>query len=364
MSTLSSRARRASARGKEVARAVVTEVRAENITFMAGSIAYHAFVSLLPFLLLALFLLTTVGGEDVAARVIEALVANITPGSSATSGSARSIADVLVLAANNATDSAGLSLLSIAVLVWGTLRIFRGLDQAFSDIYESEAQNTFLDQIVDAVVVFGAIGVALFAVTFADTFVGGPSFGPGDVVVEPFLSVVGIGVALLPMYYIFPDENVTVREVVPGTLVAGAGWTLLSYGFQLYAASTSTSSYGIVGVIILLITWLYFGGLILLLGAAVNAVLSGRSEDVEDIAWGEHPGGDASENDAPFVNPLKKLEGSFDGDTEVTLETGDTAVQLPPPDVANVRVTTVERPALLGGNRESGEIVLRWDSRR
>jgi membrane protein len=365
MSLSASRARRVGARGKEVASAVVTEVRSENITFMAGSIAYHAFVSLLPFLLLTLFLLTRLGGDELAVRVIEALVANLTPasaGGSGTGDAARSIADVLVLAARNATESAGLSLLSVAALVWGTLRIFRGLDQAFSDIYESEHANTFADQIVDGVVVFGAIGVALFAVTLADTFVGLPSFGVGDLVVRPLLSVVSIAVALLPMYYVFPDEDVSVREILPGALVAGTGWMLLSYGFQLYALLSDKSAYGIVGVVILLITWLYFGGLVLLLGAAVNAVLSGRTEDVADIAWGESVGADASHNDTAFVEPLSDLDGAF-GDSEVRVETGDTAVVLPPPDEASVRVSTVERPAILGGSRESGELVLRWDSR-
>ena len=363
MNTASSRARRAAARGQEVPRAVVVEVRAENVTFMAGSIAYNAFLSLLPFLLLALFVVTTVGGDALASRVVESLVATITPVSAASGESARSIADVLLLAATNATESAGLSLLSIAALVWGTLRIFRGLDQAFSDIYESESANSFLDQVVDAVAVFGAIGLALFAVTLADTVLEVPSLGTAGVVARPILSAVAVAVALLPMYYVFPDEDVTLREVLPGTLVAGVGWTLLSVGFQLYAASTSNTDYGIVGVIILLITWLYFGGLVLLLGAAVNAVLAGRSADVGDVAWEAAPGGDPAGNDAPFVAPLEDLQGAVDDATEVRIGSGDTTVEVPPPHETSVTVTTVERPAILGGNRESGTVLLRWDSR-
>jgi membrane protein len=363
MNTGSSRARRAAARGQAVLRAVVVEVRAENVTFMAGSIAYNAFLSLLPFLLLALFVVTTVGGDALASRVVESLVATITPVSAASGESARSIADVLLLAATNATESAGLSLLSVAALVWGALRIFRGLDHAFSEIYESERANSFLDELVDAVAVFGAIGLALFAVTLAGSFLEVPSFGNAGVVVRPILSAFAVAVALLPMYYVFPDEDVTLREVLPGTLVAGVGWTLLSVGFQLYAASTTNTSYGIVGVIILLITWLYFGGLVLLLGAAVNAVLAGRSEDVGDIAWRDSPGGDPAVNDAPFVAPLSDFDGSIESATAVRIESGDTSVELPPPDEARVTVTTVERPAILGGNRESGAVVLRWDSR-
>jgi len=100
-----------------------------------------------------------------------------------------------------------------------------------------------------------------------------------------------------------------------------------------------------------------------LFGAAINAVLSGHSEDVADIAWEQAPGCDPTENDATFVAPLEDLEGSFDDGTEVRIDSGDGTVELPPPEEARVTVTTVDHPNVLGGSRESGEIVLRWDSR-
>ena len=53
-------------RVEEVGRAVVHEARVEKITFMAGSIAYHAFLSILPLLLLVLAVLQRT--ENVAVR--------------------------------------------------------------------------------------------------------------------------------------------------------------------------------------------------------------------------------------------------------------------------------------------------------
>ncbi len=361
--SLTTPGRRAATRTQQVIGAVVREVRAENVTFMAGSVAYHAFVSLLPFLLLTLFLLTRLGGEQLATTVVEALARNLTPAGDATGGPADSLANILVEAARNATRSAGLSIVSFAALVWGVLRVFRGLDQAFSDIYETEAANTFVDQLGDGLVVFVAIGLALFTVTLADTFFTVPSIGAADAVVGPLLSIASIAVALLPMYYVFPDEDVTVREIVPGAVVAALGWTLLSYSFRLYAMTSSSSEYGIIGVVILLVTWLYFGGLTLLVGAAVNAVLAGRSEDVADLAWG---GTAPAANDADFVAPLRDLERRLHRrapDDEVIVGVGGETVALPAPAEASVSVTTTERPALLGGSRERGEVVLRWDSR-
>jgi membrane protein len=341
------------ARGRAVAGAVVREIRAENITFMAGSIAYHAFLSLLPFLLLVLFVVSTFGDERLADALVRGMAGYLTP----------ETVNVLVTAAQNAGDGR-LSLVGGVVLVWGTLRIFRGLDTAFSDIYESEAENTFVDKLLDGVVVFGALGAALFLVAVADTFVTLPSFGALDVVVGPLISVLALAAAFLPMYYIFPDEDVTAREVLPGALVAGTGWTLLRLGFGFYVARTSATEYGIVGAIILLITWLYFGGLILLVGAAVNAVLAGRTEDVTSIAWDAEPGADPSHNDAPFVAPLRDLEAAFArNDGGVRFVVGGTDVTLSAPDSATFDIDVVDRPAMLGGSRETAKVVLVWDSK-
>ncbi|MFB6206741.1 MAG: YihY/virulence factor BrkB family protein [Haloglomus sp.] len=356
-------------RMRTVLEAIVSEVRSENVTFMAGSIAYHAFVSLVPFLLLALFLISQVGDEALARSFLEAIAANLTPaGAAQDDGVIRKFREVLLRAATSGTQNASISLISLVALVWGTLRIFRGLDQAFSDIYESESLNSFVDQIVDGVVVFGALGVALFLVSAAERFVGLPSLGAADAVVRPVLSVGSVAVALLPMYYIFPDETVSVREVIPGALVAAAGWTALSAVFRYYVAASSTSSYGIVGVIVLLITWLYFGGFVLLVGASVNAVLAGRSEDTENIAWDAAPGAPHSYNDADFVEPLRELEAALEaaeaeGYDTVRVAVGDREVALPRPDEATVRVKTVDRPRVLGGGRETGDLLFRWDSR-
>ncbi|WP_276260415.1 YihY/virulence factor BrkB family protein [Haloglomus litoreum] len=355
-------------RARTVLEAIVREVRAENVTFMAGSIAYHAFVSLVPFLLLVLFLINRIGDEALARAFLAAIAANLTPAGATEGGVIGQFTELLLQAATSGTQNASISLLSLVALVWGTLRIFRGLDQAFSDIYESESLNTFLDQVLDGVVVFGALGVALFLVSAAERFVGLPSLGAADAVLRPLISVLSVGVALLPMYYVFPDEDVSVREIVPGALVAALGWVALSGVFRYYVAASSTSSYGIVGVIILLITWLYFGGLILLVGASVNAVLAGRSEDVENIAWGAAPGTHHSYNDDAFVEPLRELKSALDaaeaeGYDEVRVAVGDHEVTIPRADEATVRVKTVDRPRILGGDHETGELLLRWDSR-
>ena len=54
-------------------------------------------------------------------------------------------------------------------------------------------------------------------------------------------------------------------------------WTLLETGFRSYAVIASQFDvYGVLGVVLLLVTWYYVGSMALLVGAALNAVLAGR----------------------------------------------------------------------------------------
>ena len=87
------------------------------------------------------------------------------------------------------------------------------------------------------------------------------------------------------MYYVLPEvDGVSVREILPGALFAAVTWTVASVIVRLYAtASSSVALYGAVGGPLLVMTWLYVGGLALLVGAALNASLAGRV--APDAEW-------------------------------------------------------------------------------
>ncbi|AFK20274.1 YihY/virulence factor BrkB family protein [Haloferax mediterranei ATCC 33500] len=257
-------------RALTLGRAIAYEVRTERLTFMAGSIAYGAFVSLLPLFLLVLSAVSATGNGTLRQSVIAVIQSVLTPGAG----------EVIVAELEASTQLASLSIVGVLVLIWGTLRIFRGLDTAFSDIYESEAANTFADQLTDGVVVLITVALAVVAGALIESSLPELDGALGWVVYRSLLVVV-LFVTFYPMYYIFPDEDVTYIEVVPGTLVAAVGLTTFESLFRLYVQFSSRSpESSVVAGILVLLTWLYFSGLVILLGAAVNAVLSNRSRDV------------------------------------------------------------------------------------
>lgn len=249
------------------AKTVVKGIQEQNVPFMAASIAYQAFISLIPLLVLLFFVVSILGDEALAASVAET-----TEGFLPESGQ-----ELLEGSIEGSVATTGASVIGLVTLVWGSLKIFRGLDTAFSEIYATTAENSIVSQVRDGLIVLAALSAALVAAAAASAvfalFPGIPFIG----LLNPVLLVVGLTIAFLPMYYFFPDTDVSVRNVLPGVVFAAAGWAALQALFQVYVAFAGQSdSAGAVGAILLLLTWLYFGGMVLLIGAVVNAASSGH----------------------------------------------------------------------------------------
>lgn len=254
-----------------VAREALREVATEEVTFIAASIAYHAFVSMLPILVLASLVLSTLGDETLAVDVGR-LTQSYLP----------STAQSFVTDALESGGNTGISVIGGVALVWGTLKVFRGLDVAFTQIYDSGRHNSLVDRFRDGVVVVLALGAAVGTLVVTGVFAVLPNAGALGWMSTTALTVVGLIVAFYPLYYVFPDVDVSPAGILPGVAVAAVGWVALKELFGVYVQySTLSDAYGVIGGILLLVTWLYFSALVLLAGAALNAVRAGRG--------GNHP---------------------------------------------------------------------------
>ncbi|AQL41765.1 ribonuclease BN [Halorientalis sp. IM1011] len=246
---------------------IVADFGNKNVTFMAAGIAYNAFVSLAPLLLLLLFV-TSVIGTELERRIVE-LAQGALPGP---------IGDTFATVFQEGSGYASASVVGIVVLLWGTLKIFRGLDTAFSEIYETEQENSFLDQLIDGMVALIALVLALVATIGATVlFARFSGLVPYAGLLSPLIVVAGLVLAFTPMFYRFPDTDVEWRHVLPGVVFAAVGWALLQSLFQVYLTFSSGTAGGVFGGVLVVVTWLYFSGLVLLTGAVINAVLGGHS---------------------------------------------------------------------------------------
>jgi membrane protein len=268
-----------------LARLLVREARDQQVTFLAAAVAYFAFVSMVPLALVAVAVGTALGGERIATALVVAAGEVLAPAGQ----------DLLRDAVVGASGRAPATLASVLVLLWSGLRVFRALDAAFDRVYDVDAPTPFLRQVADAVVALGAIVGALLGGVVLLAVVPLLDVVPARLL-APFTLPVVLAVSLLPVYYLFPDTEDSVRAVLPGTAFAAVGWTVLAVAFREYVrVAGQYDLYGLLGGALLLVTGLYFAGIIIILGGVLNAVLAGRADDPEE----ESPTDRAEDRDGP-----------------------------------------------------------------
>jgi len=293
-----------------VGRELINTVRTQQVSFLAASIAYYMFVSLLPLLLLVLLVGTLLGGGEFADEVVEAVGSALTP----------EAATLLRNALTSASGRGGATVASLVVMVWGALKVFRGIDVAFSSIYGTSDIGSFLDSVRDAVAALLGIGLALLGFTVVGSLgaVFGINVALSGVALVPILAV-----AFLPLYYLFPDTEMTIRHALPGAVFAAVGWTLLATGFSIYASlAGGFQLYGVIGGVLLLVTWFYFAGQLLLIGAVLNAVLTGvpdRQLQHEPLRLSDKAMSEDADSETPPPNGPPGATGAGDDLTDEEL---------------------------------------------
>lgn len=244
-------------------RRVVRIFREEDVPFMSASIAYYAIASFVPLLLIALAVVSAMGAT---ATLVDALRGVL-------SESGTEVLDTVLSNTGGHGVAGGIGFL---LALWSGSKVFRGLSIAFDEIYSRESDLSLVEQLAKSLLAIGVLllGILLLAATgVALAFV---EFSiPYPTLVGNVLAVLVLVVAFLPVYYIMPPVSVTVRHALPGTVVAAVGWVLLQFGFSYYAGSAGQyAAYGLLGAILLFVTFLYLGAIVLLVGVAVNVAIA------------------------------------------------------------------------------------------
>ena len=242
---------------------VYRTIQRVDVGFMANSVAFQAFGALLPLLAVVFIIVAVLAGDALADQVL-ALTEAFLP---------EQTRRLLANAVATQLGATSTSVISVAILLWGALNLFKGLDTAFSIIYLTKAENSLVEQTRDALVIFGVLLVGILAAVAAGS-VSVVTRVPLYDYLAPLVLVAALTVVFLPMYYVFPDTDVTLRQAVPGALVAALGWTLLQLLFGVYVATAGAGAGGTIGAVLILLTWLYLGSFLVLLGAVVNAVIA------------------------------------------------------------------------------------------
>ena len=256
------------------------EAGADNAGIVAAGVAFYAFLALVP-LLGACVLIYGLAADpaQVERHILE--LAQTLPRSAA-----ELIGEQLHNVVEDSSGKKGLGLLvALAVALFGARNGAGSVITAMNIAYDEEETRGFVKlNLIALAITLGAIIAGLLAIgaTTALAALGDllPAASGATVLIgklTSYLLVLALGLAAAAAFYRFgPDRDEPRWEwITAGSLFAAIGWMVLTALFGFYVANFGNydATYGSLGAVVVLLTWLYLSAYVLLLGAEINAEL-------------------------------------------------------------------------------------------
>jgi YihY family inner membrane protein len=253
-----------------------------------GSVlAYTLLIALLPLLVTAFGIFGLVFKDNSGARetVVNAII-NSLPDNSTKAG----VLEVTNIAADNLQNNAG-GILAIGIIfsLWGGSRLFVAMDQVFTIIYRT-TERSFIKQNLIAIgmlIIFIIFMIFIFIIAGIPAFVinalpnkDGAQFGifVAGICISIFLGFI----FFLLIYLIVPNKKMKGRHIWCGALLGAILLDVFIVLFPLYIRRFMNSFIGLIGFAVILITFFYYFGLIIIIGAQINAYFFERIQPLPD----------------------------------------------------------------------------------
>lgn len=244
----------------------VQEIGEDNVSSLAATTAYYFFFSLFPLLLFLTPLLGLVGnGQQLMDSMLLRLSSTLPP--DALSLLRKTLNEIV-------TSSGGAGVMSLGALLagWTGSNIFGSLMDALNVAYDATETRPLWKRILIRLACLACAGVVVIGATlvFLDgerlaAWVGatlqlGPA-GAAAVTVAEFAAAIGLMVALGVMIYkLLPNVQQRWAHVVVASVVTTALWIAATLLFRLYVQhfGSFNKTYGTIGGVIALLTWMYY----------------------------------------------------------------------------------------------------------
>jgi membrane protein len=251
-------------------RALFAKFFADRGTHLAAMIAYFALLSFVPLTFLALALLGFAGRADESSFLVTE-IKHAVPDAP--------VEDIVALVRKVQDNAATLGIVGGAFLVWTALSLFSVLESAFNIVYGRPNRSFLHGKAIASILMFGSL-VTLFVallvgslgVAFLRHFL--PDTIDNDVsayFLTLIVSSLGVFLFVVSVYYLLTNEELHVREVLPGAALATV---VLEAGFQVLPVYVRYTNLNPVlktfGPPAILLVWLYVMANVLVFGAELN----------------------------------------------------------------------------------------------
>jgi membrane protein len=264
-----------------LARKTVREIRKDRIPSLAAETAYYFFFSLFPLLLFLTPLLGLVGnGRALMESMLARLSMTLPP--DALSLLRKTLGEII-------TSDNGTGLMSIGALLaaWSGSSIFGSLMGALNQAYEVKETRPWWRQQLLRLACLGIAGTGMIAATlvFLDgervaAWVGN-TLRLGTAGVRT-LAVMQLAVAVLllvglaaMLYKLLPNERQRWTHVLTAAVVTTVLWIAATLLFRVYVQhfGSYNKTYGTIGGVIALLSWMYYSMFVVLIGGELASEL-------------------------------------------------------------------------------------------
>ena len=246
-----------------------TRSQDENAGLLAAGIAFYAFLSFVPLLIASVLSYGLIVTPETVANHAQTLISRL-PASAG-----ELMVDQLKAITQDRSGAAdlglvlaiGAALFSARVAAGAVITAFNAAFRAKENRGLIRANLLALCITIGAIVAMGLVTTAISVTTFLI-----PE-GAGSIATYLVIGLAGAGGAMLA-YRIVPNvDDVSLSEAWRGALPFGIAWMLASLGFGFYVSNFGNynATYGSLGAIVVLLTWLFLSAYLLLLGAFIAA---------------------------------------------------------------------------------------------
>ena len=281
---------------------VVTAYGESQASNYAAALAFAAFLAMFPMILGALSIIGLAIRDPATELRFQNLILQVFPSDAQPE---------LQKAIHGVRQSAGLlGLVSLGGLAWSASGIFSTMEFALTQIFGTKQRDMLRQKLM------GFVMMMLLVVAMGVTVAANAGAGLLSRYL-PYAWVLGVAIGacvmvtlLVLLYRFVPNRTSTLRDVLPGAVLAGVLVEALSLGFPLYARlAGSFNTYGAqFGLFFVLATWLYLLSQLLLLGAVYNKFRLGQPATKGVIA---SPAGQSKE----IERPVEVIERKTDSTT-------------------------------------------------
>lgn len=255
-----------------IAKDFSAQMKKQDISAYAASIAFFFFLSLVPMLMMICTIIpfTPLTEENLVVAVTEITPDRVDP-----------LAESLI--ADVYDKSAGILSIAVVATIWsaakGVMALMQGLN-AINGV--EEERNYFVVRGIASfytMVMLMIVLLSLFLMVFGNQLVDLALYRiPQLKSIISFLMnfrfiLVWLILTLLfsVIYAYVPDVKLSFREQIPGALFASVAWSIFSWGFSMYVNyGNAYGIYGSLAIITIVLLWMYFCMYIMMIGAYLN----------------------------------------------------------------------------------------------